>query len=148
MHKKHSVEGIEKDGSWFGLNNKGYYIAYGEAARKYGRRGITLHMYTYLEEGGPIGEDEVIHHIDLDKSNNDISNLQCMKRGDHATYHRLIEPSSLRAHLKRAIRCVETNEVYTSITEAVKQTKASQGGISNCLAHRTACSGGYTWEAV
>lgn len=37
--------------------------------------------------GRKLDRDEVIHHIDCDKRNNDVSNLIIMSRSDHAKLH-------------------------------------------------------------
>lgn len=37
--------------------------------------------------GRPLSEDEIIHHIDGDKKNNDISNLAIVSRSEHAKIH-------------------------------------------------------------
>ena len=39
--------------------------------------------------GRPLLPEEVVHHIDHDKTNNDPSNLQIMTRADHARLHML-----------------------------------------------------------
>ena len=41
------------------------------------------------ELGRKLYSDEVVHHIDHDRSNNDISNLQLMSRQEHARLHAL-----------------------------------------------------------
>ena len=37
--------------------------------------------------GRRLEDDEVVHHIDNDKTNNDISNLQLMSHGEHTSLH-------------------------------------------------------------
>ena len=46
----------------------------------------------------------------------------------------------------RKVACVETGTVYTSITEAKRETGIST--ISDCLNHRTKTAGGYHWTYV
>lgn len=41
--------------------------------------------------GRRLDADEVVHHIDGNKHNNDLSNLQLMKRADHTRLHRNME---------------------------------------------------------
>ena len=36
----------------------------------------------------PLSSDEVVHHIDGNKQNNDISNLKLMTRAEHMNHHR------------------------------------------------------------
>lgn len=41
--------------------------------------------------GRKLGRDEVVHHIDGNRANNDISNLAVMTRGEHSALHRRME---------------------------------------------------------
>lgn len=44
---------------------------------------ISLHRYKYEKEIGKIPEGYDIHHIDGNKQNNDLSNLECLSKSDH-----------------------------------------------------------------
>ena len=68
------------DGIIFSLYGKGYYMN-----DKIG----YLHRYIWEEYNGKIPEGYHIHHQDEDKSNNDISNLQCVTRSEHMKIHRI-----------------------------------------------------------
>lgn len=49
---------------------------------------VMEHILVWEKETGvPVTLDLVIHHLDGDKSNNDISNLCLMKAGAHSSYH-------------------------------------------------------------
>lgn len=37
--------------------------------------------------GRPLRDDEIVHHVDEDKSNNDPENLEVMSQSDHARHH-------------------------------------------------------------
>lgn len=41
--------------------------------------------------GRRLNKDEVVHHIDRNRSNNDLSNLQLMTRSEHTRMHRIDE---------------------------------------------------------
>ena len=41
--------------------------------------------------GRKLGRDEVVHHIDGNRANNEISNLAVMTRGEHSSLHRRME---------------------------------------------------------
>lgn len=51
---------------------------------------MEAHIGRYLEKG------EVVHHIDGDKSNNDISNLLLLSSSDHAKLHAILKRSAER----------------------------------------------------
>lgn len=50
------------------------------------------------------------------------------------------------AQNKRKVICVDTGQVFPSITEAAKQLSASPSSICNCLSRRTKTAGGYRWR--
>ena len=79
-----SVGGLMKE-IWFnGIkftkdDKTGYYL--NSSIRK------RLHRYVWELHYGEIPEGYHIHHIDFDKSNNDISNLQLMSKEEHMQLH-------------------------------------------------------------
>jgi hypothetical protein len=44
---------------------------------------IALHRYVWEKEKGNIPVGYEIHHIDGDKSNNNLNNLECLSKADH-----------------------------------------------------------------
>lgn len=69
---------IDQDGYIFEKQSDGSY------------RGVhRIAMETAL--GRSLNENEIIHHIDGDKTNNDISNLTIMTRAEHCMVHRPVE---------------------------------------------------------
>jgi len=48
---------------------------------------VLMHRYVWEYYNGEIPCGYVIHHIDADKTNNDISNLECLPNKDHSTMH-------------------------------------------------------------
>lgn len=67
-------------------------------------------------------------------------------RGFHFYYADEVKPDDLLPS-KRGIRvrCVETGVVYKTITQAAKETGASQAGIRGAA---SGMAGGYRWEYV
>lgn len=65
------------DGIKFSVRNGGYYGA------TVGDRKL-MHRYVWEKHNGPIPEGYEVHHIDHDRSNNDISNLEIYTKSDHA----------------------------------------------------------------
>ncbi len=58
-----------------------------------GSRGcaISLHRHKYITEIGEIPDDWDVHHIDLDRTNNDISNLIAMPKSEHTRLHQRLK---------------------------------------------------------
>lgn len=55
---------------------------------------------------------------------------------------------SANSPLKRPVRCIETNEIFDSITAASKWTSVTVNAISMALHGKTKRSGGYHWEYI
>lgn len=62
------------------------YLMYSPTARNGDR---MLHHRYVMEQhlGRKLRSDEIVHHKDEDKQNNDISNLEIMTRSQHASHH-------------------------------------------------------------
>lgn len=58
-----------------------------------------------------------------------------------------IVPSSAK-NIRHKVRCIETGEVFNSISEAAEVTGVRYGGICNCCRGAQYTSGGYHWEYV
>ena len=58
---------------------------------------VTYHKYLYEMKHGPVAKGILIHHIDEDKSNNDLSNLEAKPIQNHSRDH---QPSKQMVRLK------------------------------------------------
>jgi len=52
------------------------------------------HLLMESQFGRFLYDDEVVHHIDGNPTNNDLSNLQLMTLGEHVTLHNNLKPRS------------------------------------------------------
>ena len=66
----------------------------------YKSNNILLHRYIWEKHNGSIPEGYVIHHIDGDKSNNNIENLQKLKYSKHLSIHNSGKTISIEHRLK------------------------------------------------
>ena len=94
--------------------------------------------------GRELNDDEIVHHIDGNKRNNDLSNLQIMSRSEHA-----------KVHAKKLDRCrpilqLSDNgtviKMWSSAREAYRNTGISYSNICHCCRGRLKEAGGYMWE--
>ena len=53
----------------------------------FNKKNIQLHRHLWEQDNGLIPEGSVVHHIDGDKLNNNLDNLECMPRSDHTKLH-------------------------------------------------------------
>ena len=86
------------------VNEDGYLQYYGEYYKNHPeynhesnwRRGILAHRYIMEQHIGRfLTKDEVVHHLDGDKLNNDISNLKIMSQSEHAKLHSHVNTKNL-----------------------------------------------------
>ncbi len=80
---------------------------------------------------------DTVDHIDGNPSNNCVNNLQWMRRRDN----------SRKGRSKKVI-CVETGQVFESITAAANYINRSPANVCNCLSGRTKTCGGYHWSII
>lgn len=68
---------------WTIAKSHGYY----RNTNRNTRGELLLHRYKYEREVGKIPNDWDVHHIDHNKTNNDIGNLKAMPKADHTKLH-------------------------------------------------------------
>ena len=83
---------------------------------------------------------QVINHIDGNKTNNDISNLEVVSKQEnalHACY-------TLNKNIKAVIR-LSDNQEYPSISKAARENNVTPGAIAYALKNSTKCCNSY-WQ--
>ena len=101
-------------------------------------------------------EFDTVDHIDSNKTNNHLNNLQWMSRGDNARKAwddglcfnvgenlKYCNKSTNRP-TKKVIN-LTTKEIYDSITEAGKKNNINRRRISDCCRHKQKSAGGFQW---
>ncbi|MGE7843906.1 HNH endonuclease [Lysinibacillus sp. NPDC093712] len=92
--KNHKAKGLRGESchKWKGgrfVHETGYVFIHAPENAMANSRGYVrehrLVMANYL--GRPLERDEIVHHIDGNKENNDVSNLQLMDNSTHAKLH-------------------------------------------------------------
>jgi len=84
-----------------------------------------------------------VNHIDEDKTNNCIDNLEWSTRSENVNHG----TASIRAHTSQSdqILCVETGIIYNSMREASELTGTNYGNLSRACKTGRICNG-YHWE--
>ena len=125
----------------FTINKDGYYelTLYTMERKKVTKRVHKLVANAFLG----YRSDLVVNHIDGNKLNNDISNLEYVTAEQNST---LAAQSGL--YKTKPIRIVETGEIFGSIKECAEKIGIHPSSISTCLSGKTETSGGLHFELV
>lgn len=83
-----------------------------------------------------------INHLDENKENNAVSNLQWCTAAINNNY------GTRNARISKKVRCVETGEEFKSIGEAARAINYTQANISIALTQPGRTCAGYHWEYI
>lgn len=128
-------------------NNKGYLMVDLQGKKKTIHRLVAI---AFIEN--PQNKSQV-NHIDGNKKNNNVNNLEwatAFENQQHAWKNGLNKRTQQQAdacrlaHIKR-VMCIDTGEIFNSITEASRATGANELGISLCVRNKRKTAGGLTW---
>lgn len=98
-----------------------------------------------LENFNPVEnmENLEVNHLDEDRTNNNLSNLQWCTRQENLNYgNRAKKYTQSRGH---KVKCIETGKVYDSLREAERDTGCAHTHISDCIRGKQKTCGGYHW---
>lgn len=93
---------------------------------------MDTHRWVWEQANGPIPPGHLIHHIDGDPRNNDIQNLACITKSEHAKIHGWMPPQKPPAHGKAATyerhgcRCEDCRMAHNASVRAWKERRKAR----------------------
>ncbi len=126
------------DGYKFTINRDGYY-----ECTTIDR--LMLHNYNWEKENGKIPKGYELHHIDLNKLNNNASNLQLVTPKEHTEIHSKLRKGS---GMNKKVRCLETGEIFDSIVQVAIKHNQYASNVSRYYIDAKRKLGGFTYEKI
>lgn len=108
------------------------------------RKEQSLRRKQYFKDN-PEKKKELVDRLQKISKNRANEQSAFMKEKYQQGQHSLYEINQKR---KRRIRCVETNEIFDSLTEASKKYNISVGNISSVINGKRKTAGNYHWESM
>lgn len=123
--------------------NKGYNLVH-LTANDGTRKQCQVHRLVLKTFNPQVNMENLeVNHIDENKQNNCLDNLEWVSHTENVNHGSAIE----RSHLPQRdqILCVETGVIYNSMREAAEKTNTNYGNLSTACKTGRICNG-YHWE--
>lgn len=122
------------------FQRRSYYLCGKYFADTDGDGERRLHRAVWVAHGGTIPDGFHVHHIDGDRSNNQIENLACLRGSEHSTHHGLEQADRVAAmgrkfqpHTKEWHASVEGREWHRQHYQSTaEKLRARESAVCDC----------------
>ncbi len=122
-----------------GYDKDGYkQVTLQKNGKQYNRRVCRLVALTFIENPNEL---PMVNHIDENKENDNIDNLEWCTAQYNNTYGCRCNKT------RKSVQCIETGKIYEGLRIAEKETGISHTNISSAC-RKNCCAGGYHWKYV
>lgn len=133
LREKKQLQFVMFNGGKYTIKPSNYY------AKTDGSRSL-LHRDIWEYHNGQIPDGWDVHHINEDKQDNRLENLECIDKAEHTRHH-------IAKRETKAVKRIDTGEIYPSANEAARIVGRSRTAITQSIHNRTKSAGTY-WEYV
>lgn len=130
------------------MKRQQYRIGYQYYPIQFGKKTLKIKVHrivakTFLAD---VGGKELVNHKDGDKTNNHINNLEWCTNSENQIHAFRVLGSKHGGKQKRKVLCVETGEVFSSVSEAANKMHTYRSAIRRVINGTQSAAGGYTWK--
>ena len=123
---------------------------------------VSVHRLVFSTFVSPSIDGLVIHHIDGNRVNNNVKNLSALSFSAHLAEHpRVVWNKGMKGYRagiarphesyethRKKVMCIETQEVFESVTAAGKHIKRGVGTVCVALKNKHRTAGGFHFEYI
>lgn len=141
------LKGKRGNGITAGCLNKKGYLQKGINGRKW-----LVHDLVWTVFKGEIPEGYIVHHINEDKSDNRLENLELMSMSAHSRMHKTGIPCSEKTRIKLSKKVIQITldgkpeKLWGSLKEIERKLGFAHTHISDCCRGKYKTAYGYIWR--
>ena len=137
-------------GEPYAMKRQTYKQGYQYYPIQVGKKNLKIKVHrivatTFLE---PVKGKNMVNHKDGDRTNNHVNNLEWCDNSENQIHAFRVLKSRHGGKAKRKVMCVETGEVFESVSDAAIKKNTFRSAIRKVINGEQSVAGGFTWRNV